>query len=74
MKRTCVRQAVLDKWFPLLSRLGAVLEVQLLVAVLVHLGAPRCRIWRDAVRGARWGLEYLDLLRDMLASELTFQG
>ena len=28
-------------------------------------------LWRDAVRGARWGLEYLDLLRDIWASELT---
>ena len=27
--------------------------------------------WRDAVRGARRGLEYLDLLRDIWASELT---
>ena len=27
--------------------------------------------WRDAVRGARRGLDYLDLLRDILASELT---
>ena len=26
---------------------------------------------RHAVRGARWGLEYLDLLRDAWASELT---
>ena len=25
-------------------------------------------IWRDAVRGARWGLEYVDLLRDIWAS------
>ena len=32
----------------------------------------RDRDWRDAVRGARWGLEYLDLLRDIWASELTF--
>ena len=30
--------------------------------------------WRDAVHEARWGLEYLDLLRDILASELTSQG
>ena len=29
--------------------------------------------WRDAVRGARWVLEYLDLLRDIWASELTSQ-
>ena len=29
--------------------------------------------WRDAVRAARWGLEYLDLLRDIWASELTSQ-
>ena len=27
--------------------------------------------WRDAVHGARWGLEYLDILRDLWASELT---
>ena len=27
--------------------------------------------WRDAVRGARCGLEYVDLLRDILVSELT---
>ena len=33
---------------------------------------PAQRIsWRDAVRGARWGLEYLDVLRYCLASELT---
>ena len=36
------------------------------------LSAPRVT-WRDAVRGARWGLEYLDLLKDMLASELISQ-
>ena len=29
------------------------------------------RCWRDEVRGARWGLEYTDLLRDIWASELT---
>ena len=29
--------------------------------------------WRHAARGARWGLEYLDLLRDIWASELTYQ-
>ena len=29
--------------------------------------------WREAARGARWGLEYLDLLRDIWASELTSQ-
>ena len=28
---------------------------------------------RDAVRGARWGLEYLDLLRCIWTSELTSQ-
>ena len=28
-------------------------------------------IWRDAVRGSRWGLEYPELLRDICASELT---
>ena len=33
----------------------------------------RSVVWRDAVRGARWGLEYLDLPRDILASELTSQ-
>ena len=27
--------------------------------------------WRDALRGARWGLACLDLLRDLWASELT---
>ena len=32
------------------------------------------QIWQDAVRGARWGLEYLDCLRDIWASELTSQG
>ena len=30
-------------------------------------------LWRDAVRGARLGLEYLDLLRDVLASAPTSQ-
>ena len=34
---------------------------------------PQNMIWRDAARGARWGLEYLDLLRDVRASELTSQ-
>ena len=29
--------------------------------------------WRDAVRGARWGLEYIDFIRDIWASELTPQ-
>ena len=29
--------------------------------------------WRDAVRGARWGLEYLDPPGDILASEQTSQ-
>ena len=29
--------------------------------------------WRDAVRGARSGLEYPELLRGMFASELTSQ-
>ena len=29
--------------------------------------------WRDAVRGARWGLEYLGLLRNIWASEITSQ-
>ena len=35
--------------------------------------APASVTWRDAVRGARWGLEYLDLFRDIWASELTSQ-
>ena len=30
--------------------------------------------WQDAVRGARWGLEYLDLLRDIRVSELISQS
>ena len=33
----------------------------------------RALIWRDAVRGAMWWLEYLDLLRDIWTSELTSQ-
>ena len=33
--------------------------------------ADAAYIQRDAVHGARWGLEYLDLLRDIWASELT---
>ena len=28
-------------------------------------------VWRDALRGARWGLEYPELLRDIWASEFT---
>ena len=38
---------------------------------------PRCArhafSWRDAVRGASWGLEYPELLRDIWASELASQ-
>ena len=34
---------------------------------------PSSGCWRDAVREARWGLEYLDLLGDIWASELTSQ-
>ena len=29
--------------------------------------------WRDAVRGARWGLDDVDLLTNIWASELTSQ-
>ena len=32
-----------------------------------------CLVWRDAKRGARRELEYLDLLRNVWASELTSQ-
>ena len=27
--------------------------------------------WRHAARGATWGLEYLDIIRDVWASELS---
>ena len=36
-------------------------------------GGLDCIVWWDGVRGASWGLEYLDLLRDIWASELTSQ-
>ena len=39
--------------------------------ILMTMTVSRSLCWRDAVRGARWGLEYPELLRDTWASELT---
>ena len=41
--------------------------------LVVDKGRGGCKGWQDAVRGARWVLEYLELLRDIWASELTSQ-
>ena len=39
------------------------------IYIYIYICIQAC--WRDAVRGARWGLEYPELLRDIWASELT---
>ena len=48
---------------------SALVQHMLLTCIVCH----SLIFWRDAVRGARWRLEYPDLLRDIWASELSSQ-